>query len=243
MSKRQRVVLVTGSTRGIGLAIATKFHNNGDIVIQNARHEASNAEILQYFELGDVSSKIQSKTIVDSVIRKFSKIDILICNVGNGSQAESYASDEAKWNEFLKSNLFSATNIIEETIPFLLESKGSIVSISSIVAQMNIEQAPIEYSCAKAALNKYISVMAKKHASKGVRFNVISPGNVFFEGSVWDRKLSESKKETLEYIQSNVPSGEFIQTDSVAEAVFFLCHPRQSSITGQVLTIDGGQTL
>ena len=243
MSKRQRVVLVTGSTRGIGLAIATKFHNNGDIIIQNARHQASNAEILQNFELGDVSNKTQSKAIVDSVIEKFGKIDILICNVGNGSEAESYISGEVKWNEFLKSNLFSATNIIEETIPFLLESKGSVVSISSIVAQMNIEQAPIEYSCAKAALNKYISVMAKKHASKGVRFNVISPGNVFFEGSVWDRKLSESKKETLDYIQSNVPTGEFIQTDAVAEAVFFLCEPSQSSITGQVLAIDGGQTL
>lgn len=243
MSKKQRIVLVTGSTRGIGLAIATEFHNNGDIVIQNARHQASNAEILQNLVLGDVSSKTQSKTIVESVIKQFGKIDILICNVGNGSQAESYISEEVKWNEFLKSNLFSATNIIEEAIPFLLESKGSVVSISSIVAQMNVDQAPIEYSCAKAALNKYISVMAKKHASKGVRFNVISPGNVFFEGSVWDRKLSESKAETLDYIQSNVPSGEFVQTDAVAEAVFFLCQPSQSSVTGQALAIDGGQTL
>ena len=243
MSKSQRVVLITGSTRGIGLAIATKFHNNGDIIIQNARNQATSTEILQNFELGDVSSKTQSKTIIDSVIKQFGKLDILICNVGNGSQAERYISEEVKWNEFLKSNLFSATNIIEEAIPYLLESKGSVVSISSIVAQMNIDQAPIEYSCAKAALNKYISVMAKKHASKGVQFNVISPGNVFFEGSVWDRKLSESKKETLEYIQSNVPSGEFIQTDAVAEAVFFLCQPSHSSITGQVLAIDGGQTL
>jgi NAD(P)-dependent dehydrogenase (short-subunit alcohol dehydrogenase family) len=243
VSKRQRVVLVTGSTRGIGLAIARKFHNNGDIIIQNGRNQASNAEILQNFELGDVSSKAQSRAIIDSVIKKFGAIDIVICNVGNGSQAESYISEEDKWNEFLKSNLFSATNIIEESIPYLLESKGSVVSISSIVAQINIDQAPIEYSCAKAALNKYITVMAKKHASKGVRFNVISPGNVFFEGSVWDRKLSESKKETLEYIQSNVPSGEFIQTDAIAEAVFFLCQPSQSSITGQVLAIDGGQTL
>ena len=243
MSKRQRVVLVTGSTRGIGLAIARKFHNKGDIIIQNGRNQDSNVEILQNFELGDVSSKTQSKAIIDSVIKKFGAIDILICNVGNGSQAESYISEEDKWNEFLKSNFFSATNIIEESIPYLLESKGSVVSISSIVAQMNIDQAPIQYSCAKAALNKYITVMAKKHASKGVRFNVISPGNVFFEGSVWDRKLSESKKETLEYIQSYVPSGEFIQTDAIAEAVFFLCQPSQSSITGQVLAIDGGQTL
>jgi NAD(P)-dependent dehydrogenase (short-subunit alcohol dehydrogenase family) len=243
VSKRQRVVLVTGSTRGIGLAIARKFHNKGDIIIQNGRNQDSNVEILQNFELGDVSSKTQSKAIIDSVIKKFGAIDILICNVGNGSQAESYISEEDKWNEFLKSNFFSATNIIEESIPYLLESKGSVVSISSIVAQMNIDQAPIQYSCAKAALNKYITVMAKKHASKGVRFNVISPGNVFFEGSVWDRKLSESKKETLEYIQSYVPSGEFIQTDAIAEAVFFLCQPSQSSITGQVLAIDGGQTL
>ena len=92
MSKRQRVVLVTGSTRGIGLAIARKFHNNGDIIIQNGRNQASNAEILQNFELGDVSSKAQSRAIIDSVIKKFGAIDILICNVGNGSQAESYIS-------------------------------------------------------------------------------------------------------------------------------------------------------
>jgi 3-oxoacyl-[acyl-carrier protein] reductase len=241
--KNQRVVLVTGSTRGIGLAIAKKFHGNGDIIIQNARNQASNTEILENFELGDVSSKTQSKAIVDSVVNKYGKIDILICNVGNGSQAESFVSDEVKWNEFLKSNLFSATNIIEESIPSLLESKGSVISISSIVAQMNIDQAPIEYSCAKAALNKYMCLMAKRYASHGIRFNVISPGNVLFEGSVWDRKLQENKKETLGYIQKNVPIGEFIQTDAVAEAVFFLCDPSQSSITGQVLAIDGGQTL
>lgn len=243
MINNQRVVLVTGSTRGIGLTIATKFHENGDIIIQNARNHASSTAILQNFELGDLSSKGQSKAVVDSVIKKFGKLDVLICNIGNGSQGESHVSDEVKWNESLKSNLFSATNIIEESIPSLLQSKGSVISISSIVAQMNIDQAPIEYSCAKAALNKYMCVMAKRYASHGIRFNVISPGNVLFEGSVWDRKLQENKKATLEYIQKNVPIGEFIQPDAVAEAVFFLCQPSQSSVTGQVLAIDGGQTL
>lgn len=243
MIKNQRVVLVTGSTRGIGLAIAKKFHENGDIIIQNARNQVSNSEILQNFELGDVSSKTQSKKIVDSVIKKFGKIDILICNVGNGSQGEEKVSDDAKWNEYLKSNLFSATNIIDEAIPSLLESKGSVISISSIVSQMNINQAPIEYSCAKAALNKYMFVMAKRYAPHGIRFNVISPGNVLFKGSVWDRKLQENEKETLDYIHTNVPLGEFIQSDTVAHAVFFLCQPSQSSITGQVLAIDGGQIL
>ena len=89
----------------------------------------------------------------------------------------------------------------------------------------------------------YIQGMAVKNGPLGVRFNVVSPGNVYFEGSVWDQKIQESKEEIEGYIRNVVPLGKFILPEDISEAVSFLVSDRAKNVTGVVLKVDGGQSL
>jgi 3-oxoacyl-[acyl-carrier protein] reductase len=133
--------------------------------------------------------------------------------------------------------------LIEAAQELLLQSQGNVVAISSICADNPRINAPIGYSTAKAALEMYIQNMAVKNGPQGVRFNVVSPGNVYFEGSVWDRKMQESKEEIEGYIRDFVPLGKFISPEDISEAVSFLVSDRAKNVTGMVLKVDGGQSL
>ena len=89
----------------------------------------------------------------------------------------------------------------------------------------------------------YIKSMAVKHGSDGIRFNAVSPGNVYFKGSVWDKKLQEDKLSVENYINDVVPLGSFISAEDIAESVAFLVSERAKNITGVILKVDGGQSI
>ena len=89
----------------------------------------------------------------------------------------------------------------------------------------------------------YIKSMAFKHGDSGIRFNAVSPGNVMFEGSSWQSKVQKNEMQISKYISENVPMGEFIRPEAIAEAVLFLAGDGSKSTTGVVLNIDGGQIL
>ena len=103
--------------------------------------------------------------------------------------------------------------------------------------------APVEYSVAKTALNAYIKLMAMKYGEVGVRFNAVSPGNVIFENSTWEKKIKLDPIAVENYINQNVPLKDFINPEEVAAAVSFLSSLDSKSTTGTILTIDGGQSL
>ena len=237
----EQIVLVTGSSKGIGLSIAKKFKEAKWVVIQNSR-----SEILEDSLIGDISI-IADVTKSDDVIRLvkniegiYGHLDAIVCNVGSGKNIESSISQE-RWDHFIKINLFSTSNIIDHALPLL--NNSSVTVISSICADAVIDGAPVEYSTATAALNQYIKVMAKKYAEKEIRFNSVSPGNVIFDGSQWEEKLKSDEKYTNDYIKQNVPMGKFIEPQDVAEMVYYLSSNKSRFITGQNFVIDGGQSL
>ena len=119
---------------------------------------------------------------------------------------------------------------------------GALIAISSVEAYRGLPDSAV-YSTAKAALNQYIKVMAKKYAEKEIRFNSVSPGNVIFDGSQWEEKLKSDEKNTNDYIKKNVPMGKFIEPQDVAEMVYYLSSNNSRFITGQNFVIDGGQSL
>jgi 3-oxoacyl-[acyl-carrier protein] reductase len=135
----------------------------------------------------------------------------------------------------------SAVNVIEQALPIL--NRSAVTIISSICGSSVVQNAPTEYSVSKAALNHYVKILASKYASKELRINSISPGNVIFQGSTWSEKMNLSEKETMNYIKDNVPLGQFIEPNDVAEMVYFLSSDKNRFITGTDIAIDGGQSI
>ena len=244
MTNLQKVVLVSGSTSGIGKAIAARFTYDGFTVIQNSRNKIDQEDVLgAKFIEGDVTNYKNCLDIVKSVKEEYGRLDVLVCNVGNGTDLEPYNSTEERWSHFLSSNLLSSAFLVDAALSLLMESKGSVIAISSICGSIPVRDAPIEYSVAKAALNMYVKSMAFKHGEIGIRFNAVSPGNVMFEGSTWHNKVKKSEESVKNFINTNVPMSVFINPEVVADAVLFLASDRSKFTTGVVLSVDGGQSL
>jgi 3-oxoacyl-[acyl-carrier protein] reductase len=237
----EQIVLVTGSSKGIGLSIARKFKKEKWAVIQNSRNEISKDFLIgDTCIFADVTKSDEVISLMKQIKDTYGHLDAIVCNVGSGKNIDSSNSQE-RWNYFIKANLFSATNIVDHALPLLENS--SVTVISSICGNSAIDGAPVEYSTAKAALNQYVKVMAKKYAEKEIRFNAVSPGNVIFDGSQWEEKLKSDEKNTYDYIKQNVPMGKFIEPQDVAEMVYYLSSNNNRYITGQNIIIDGGQSL
>jgi NAD(P)-dependent dehydrogenase (short-subunit alcohol dehydrogenase family) len=244
LTKLQKVVLVSGSTSGIGKAIAARFVYDGFIVIQNSRNKIDQRDVIgAKFIEGDVTNYKTCLNLIESIKQEYGRLDVLVCNVGSGADLAPNNSTEERWSHFLSSNLLSSTYLVDAAISLLMESKGNVIAISSICGSNPVRDAPIEYSVAKAALNMYVKSMAFKHGEIGIRFNAVSPGNVMFEGSTWYNKVKKNEESVKNFINTNVPMSVFINPEVVADAVLFLSSDRSKFTTGVVLSIDGGQSL
>ena len=244
MANSEKVVLVSGSTSGIGKAITARFVNDQCIVIQNSRHEINKKDLLGAKHIkGDVTNYKICLEIIESIKAEYGQLDVLVCNVGNGADLDTNILPEERWSHFLSSNLLSTSFLVESALALLIKSKGCVVAVSSICGSTFVKGAPVEYSVSKAALNKYIKSMAYKHANSGIRFNAVSPGNVMFEGSTWHSKIKDNEELVTKFISENVPMGVFIEPEAIADAVLFLASGRSKFTTGVVLNIDGGQSL
>jgi 3-oxoacyl-[acyl-carrier protein] reductase len=148
---------------------------------------------------------------------------------------------DLRWKNNLETNLYSAVILFEETLK-IFSGLRNVIFISSIAGALTMKEPPIEYSVAKAALNHYAKLLALIYAPEGILINVVSPGNLLFEGSVWDKRLSVDPNGTMSYIKEKVPLGNFIELDSISSIVQFLLENNQN-ITGQIISVDGGQSL
>ena len=241
-----KVAFVTGSTRGIGLSIAEKLSDYGAKVYINGRNEnyfesaLSRVKGAHLFK-GDLSNAKEAKKTISKLTKHSKKIDILVCNVGSGKSVKPGEESHEEWKRMFDINFYSAVNTIHFLKDKLIESSGSIVCISSICATEIIEGAPLTYSCAKAALNHYVKGISKSLGRHGVRINVVSPGNIIFEDSSWERKLKANKVKVEEMISKNVPLSRFGTPDEIAELVCYLTSSKANFVTGSIWNIDGGQ--
>jgi len=242
-------VLVTGSTRGIGLQIARSFYDKDCYVAINGRDRDVTKEIVTSFNSkrvigcpGDLTNLCDSKQVLDLFIKEFGGLDILVCNVGSGKSVAPGEEDFEEWQKMLSINLLSATTIINLSKDYLISSTGVIVCISSICGSEVIPGAPIAYSASKAALNSFVKSSSRPLGNKGVRINAIAPGNIIFKDSVWDFKLKENPDMVKSMLAAEVPLNDFGYMKDVADLALFLSSSSASNITGQVMITDGGQT-
>lgn len=250
ISFENRNFLITGSSRGIGKAIAKAFLKEGANVGLVARSASNLMDVsetlckefsseIDFWPL-DLTCEDSAQYLAEEVSSKWNQIDGLILNIGNGRSVDDPLPNTVQWSSVWKTNFDSALYTVRAFLPKLLESKGSIVFISSICGIECLE-APTDYSVAKSAIVSLSKNLSKKVAPH-IRVNVVAPGNIYFRGGVWDEKLGFSKTDVDKMIEEKVPLKRFGKPEEIADAVVFLSSARASFITGTTLVVDGGQS-
>ena len=243
MDIKNKNVFVTGSTRGIGLAIAHRFASLGANVVLNGRSEIS-AELIDSFKdyqvkviviSGDVSQFDDAKRMVDEAIAKLGSVDILVHNAGITNDQLMLKMTEADFESVLKVNLTGAFNMTQSVLkPMTRARQGAIINLSSVVGLTgNVGQA--NYAASKAGLIGFTKSVAREVAARGVRVNAIAPG--FIESDMTDA-IPEKMQEA---ILAGIPMKRIGKAEEVATVASFLAE--QEYLTGQVIAIDGGMAM
>ncbi len=241
-----KAALVTGSSRGIGRAIAEVLHAEGCLVALNAR--TADALALTAADLpgavavaGDVTRPEEARRVVAEATAALGRLDILVCNVGGGRSVPPGDETHEEWMRVFALNLWSTTNTVEAAREALAAARGVIVCVSSICGHEVVPGAPVTYSVAKAALHAYVRGIARPLGKQGIRINAVAPGNILFDGSVWSRKLAEDAGAVQAMLERDVALSRLGTPREVAELVAYLASPRAGFATGGVWTLDGGQ--
>lgn len=238
--------LVTGSSQGIGKAIAKILHTEGCNVTLNGRNPKNLKKTALEFQdridtcSADVTKINDCKKLIQHTKKQWGSIDILICNVGNGTSVSPGKETFEEWQRVFLTNFYSAVNVIEAAKKELSKTKGTIICISSI-AGIETLGGPITYSVAKSALNSYVKNISKPFAKVGIRINGIAPGNIMFKESVWMKKLSKNPRAVKQMLKNDVALGKFGTPDEIASFTAFLCSSQSSFSTGSIFVVDGGQ--
>lgn len=241
-----KTALVTGSSRGIGRAIATLLHASGCRVAINARHAEGLAPTAAALPgsiaiAGDVTEANQARRVVGEAVAALGRLDILVCNVGSGQSVPPGTETPDEWQRVFALNLWSTTNMVEGARDALAISSGSIVCISSICGLEVIPGAPVTYSAAKAALHAYVRGIARPLGRQGIRINAVAPGNILSESSVWAQRMADDARAVQQMLDREVSLGRLGTPQEVAELVAFLASSRAGFATGGIWQLDGGQ--
>jgi len=239
-----RVAIVTGGTRGIGLAIAKRLASDGFdlLVTYRGDEEAARAaaEELQStgrrieLQAADISDADGAGLTIETAMQKLGRIDALINNAGITRDGLIMRMSEDDWDDVLDTNLKGAFLTSKAAIrPMLRQRSGRIVNLTSVVGLVgNAGQA--NYASAKAGLVGLTKSLAKEVGSRGITVNAVAPGFI-------DTRLTDVLPEDLKSsLLKQTPLGRFGSPEDVAGAVSFLVSPDAAFITGHVLTVDGG---
>ena len=243
MELKGKNVFITGSTRGIGLAMAHKFASLGSNIVLNGRREIDEELVSEFSDYGvqvasisgDVSDSTDAKRMVEEAIEKLGSVDILVNNAGITKDKLMLKLTEEDFEQVLKVNLVGAFNMTQAVLkPMSKARQGAVINVSSVVGLIgNVGQA--NYAASKAGLIGFTKSVAREVAARNVRVNAIAPGMI--ESDMTD-VLSDKVKEAM---LAQIPMKRFGNTSEVAEVAVFLA--RQEYLTGQVIAIDGGLTM
>jgi len=244
MELKGKTSLVSGSSRGIGRAIALCLAEAGsDVVVNYVSSRQAAEDVAEHIRgmgrratayQADVSVSAQANAMIEQAIDEVGPIQILVYNAGITRDRSFLKLSAEHWREVLMVNLDGPFNLTSRLLPHMVESQwGRIINISSIVAQMgNFGQS--NYAVAKGGLIAFSKTLAREVARKGVTVNAVAPG--FIETDM----TAAVSDEALDTVRKITPLGRLGTPEEVAVAVRFLADPRASYITGQVINVNGG---
>jgi 3-oxoacyl-[acyl-carrier protein] reductase len=247
---KKKIVLISGSSKGIGNVIARTFLKNGDKVLINGTNKLNlykaykklsnqfNKSNVMAIE-GDISSLKTLKKIKMQVIKKWGAIDVIIANAGRIKVNEKTLNNK----DMFRSNFFPAYKFVNFFLSDLKKSKSSSIVFISSIAAITKTTANKGFIKAKFEINKFAKRLSLKLAKKNININVLAPGNIYIKNGNWYQKMKSNKKKVLEYIKNNVPMQRFGYPEEVANLCIFLTSSNSKFITGQIIAVDGGQSL
>jgi 3-oxoacyl-[acyl-carrier protein] reductase len=247
MQLKDKVALVTGSSKGAGKAIAIAFANEGAKVIINYNHSQKEAkEVVKIIEeLGgeataikaDVSKTSEIKSLFKKAIQHFKKIDILVNNAGAYTRKLFHDVDDSLWDNEIATNLKSVFFCSQEFSNNLKGEKGNIINISSAAGIMPKNNMGVVYALTKAGII-YLTKSLALTLAPNIRVNSIAPGYIRT-----DMFVAKDNPQKEKEIDEKLPLHRINEPEDIAKSAVFLASEQSANITGHILVIDSGQTL
>lgn len=235
-----QVCVVTGSSRGIGLAIAKQLADDGHQVVLNSRSPLK-PEVLEQFAnaklevgtiVGDVSDFADAERMISAVKEQYGRIDVLVNNAGITRDGLVMRMKEEDFDQVIATNLKGCFNMARHTTPIMLKQRsGTIINVSSVAGIMG-NAGQVNYAASKAGVIGLTKSLARELASRSITVNTIAPG--FIETDM----TAEMSERVTEAMLGEIPLKRFGQAEEVASAVKFLMENRY--VTGQTIEVNGG---
>jgi 3-oxoacyl-[acyl-carrier protein] reductase len=250
---RDKVAIITGSSRGLGLASARSLASEGCLIclcgrtattLEHARRDVADragGEDRVAAVRADVSRPDGVQAVIDGTLDAFGGIDVLVNNVGLARGAGLVETSDADWQEAFDQTLFPAIRASRLAVPHMQQrGGGSIVIIASVFGRE--AGGRMTYNAVKAAEISLAKSLAQQLAPSNIRVNSVSPGSILFEGGSWWKRQQENPAAIAEFVRRELPFGRFGTPEEVGDVVTFLASPRASWISGTSVVVDGCQS-
>ena len=247
-----RIALVTGSSRGLGLASARALLAEGckvAICARGAERLKEAAESLRRESAAervlavqvDLSTAEGVATVVGRTVESFGGLDVLVNNVGRAGGGGIVETEDVAWTAALDETLFPAIRASRLSVPHLrARGGGAIIMIASIWGRESGGR--MTYNAVKAAEISLAKSMARELAPDNIRVNSVAPGSISFPGGSWHRRQQEDPEGMAAFVRDQLPFGRFGRAEEVGAVVAFLASPRASWVSGASVTVDGCQS-
>jgi 3-oxoacyl-[acyl-carrier protein] reductase len=250
---RDKVAIITGSSRGLGLASAKALAAEGcqitlcgrteTTLLGAAREVASIAggddRVLAV--RADLTQAEGVQRVIDDTVQRFGGLDVLVNNIGLGRGGGLLETSDAEWQEAFDQTLLPAVRASRLAVPHMTRrGGGAIIIIASVFGRE--AGGRMTYNAIKAAEISLAKSLAQQLASANIRVNSVSPGSILFEGGSWWKRQQENPTAIAEFVKRELPFGRFGRAEEVGDVVAFLASPRASWISGTSIVVDGCQS-
>jgi 3-oxoacyl-[acyl-carrier protein] reductase len=238
-----KVVLVTGGSRGIGLAIARAFKAEGAFVCIASRTEselrAVSADVGFYGIVCDVTDPAQRQSLIADILQHYGRLDVLVNNAGGSNGGSIRETDEGLFREAMELNFHSIVGL-SKLAAAKMRPGSVILNITSISGRESGGRPT--YNAAKSAAISFTKALADELIQSGIRVCGIAPGSILHPSSNWQKRLEKDPQKIEAFVKEAIPAGRFGTVEEVASVAVFLASDQARWVVGATLNVDGGQS-